>query len=177
MVARSALPASGTGSGPTRSTRSGRKLNRAWLVTSSFSCSQASSKSVRRAAASRTCSKLSTTSTSGMRSSQRMRAAASGCPGSVGTSSWAAISAETSPGSGTFASETIQTEPGRATSRAHPTSNASRVLPTPLRPVKVTKRTDGSSSSSNTAANSTWRPMSGAACSERCSRTCERAGR
>ena len=113
--------------------------------------------SIRSAAASRTCSQLSNTSSRDRPSNAAATLSARLNPGCWVIPSTAATASGTAAGSPTGANSMTHTPSGKSLRSRAATSNASRVLPTPPTPVSVTIRCAFSSASSS--ANSASRPM------------------
>ena len=98
--------------------------------------------SIRSAAASTTCSQLSNTSSRTVPSSAAATDSLTVLPGCWVMPSTAATASGTAAGSVTAASSKTHTPSGNSSASCAATSSASRVLPTPPTPVKVTNRCD-----------------------------------
>ena len=112
--------------------------------------------SIMSAAASRTCSQLSNTSSRVRPSNAAATLSAMLMPGCWVTPSTAATASGTAAGSPTAASSITHTPSGKLSANRAATSSASRVLPTPPTPVSVTSRCALSAASSS--ASSVARP-------------------
>ena len=159
VPASRAAPAGGTGSGGTGNSCSPLSLSMVRLVTRIFRPGAVASSSASSGAASVTCSKLSSTSSSRLRRYDT-RSARSLSP-EVFSPSPAAIAPGTRSADGTDASSMNRT-PSAKPSRSRPAaSTASRVFPEPPGPVRVTSRTPSPRTRASTAAISCSRPTSG----------------
>ena len=145
-------------SGGTGQVASPPTLSLLWLVARIRSAGHCRSRPVTRpAAASSTCSQLSTISSASLVRSCAAIVSASGRPGSSRTPSAEAAAAATRSGRATGASSTSHTPPGYRPDACCPALRASRVLPDPPGPVSVSRR--DSPSSSSIVASSDSRPM------------------
>ena len=157
---------SGIARGGTGNTRSQRSRRRARLVTRILRLTHSVRSRDKPGAASATCSKLSSTSStrpSPMKSSTRSmcgRSPVSRRPSVRAIADW------TSRASASGTRSTRYTPPSNTSSRLAATSSASRVLPVPPGPVRVSRRTgaDDDSSCWRALSNSRSRPTSGVGC-------------
>ena len=122
---------------------------------------QAASSGAISPAASTTCSKLSSISSSARSPTASCTASLSGWSARSGTFSAWAMAGSTSAGSRSGASATNTTPSPKSDFNASATARATRVLPTPPGPVRVSKGTPGSRSSPQISARTSSRPISG----------------
>ena len=155
-------PIGGTGRGGTGNSCSPLSRNTIRLVTSATTPGAAPSSSATSGAASITCSKLSSTSTSRRARRYDFRSVIS-LPPEVFSPSAAAIAAVTSSAARTGPSSTNRTPSSKPGPSRCATSTASLLFPTPPGPVRVTRRTPSARTRSLTAAASSSRPTSGVA--------------
>jgi hypothetical protein len=150
---------SGTLSGGTAYSRSPRIRSTARLVTTIFSEGTPASRPETSLAASRTCSKLSRTSSAGCSDNRSMTISISSWPSESRTPRAVAIVVRTRSGEEMAANDTYATSASSDMRRA--SSMASRVLPIPPGPVSETRRISSRRSRSRRIPRSSSRPING----------------
>ena len=156
---RTAGEGSGSASGCTSKTRSPRSLSSARLVTRKVVFGSSVNSCARRGAASRICSKLSSTSSIRRSPTARARSATASLDPESRTPRASAIAAATRVGSVTCSSSTNDTSSSPRSAIRWAISMASRLLPIPPGPARVTRRTSSRSRSASTSATSACRPI------------------
>src|SRR5947209_9700185 len=152
---------SGSASGDSANSYSPWTCSTARLVTNNLSCGQAESSSTSWGAAESTCSKLSSSNKNCLSCRKAVRCSL-GCRSPLLCKpSVEATVGITSSGLLMAASGTKQTSWPNACCSSVPNCTASRVLPTPGGPVRVSSRTWGRERSLHTACTSSSRPSSG----------------
>ena len=139
-TAAESLPASTSSEGTTHNCSSATPSPSRLVATIRTVADRARIASTRSAAASRTCSQLSNTNNRTRPSNAAARLSATLLPGCWVMPSTAATASGTAAGSATAAKSKNQTPSGNSSASRAATSGASRVLPTPPTPVRVTNR-------------------------------------